>query len=141
MLTRATVSVVVAVAGLGLVTGCGSAGPSTLKQRDVVLEFASSDVPVPHCMPELGTRVIECADHALIQFPDARLLDVEIFPSVNLAQSVMRTGGNLIDKEGRPIRPFARVANVVVSLVAKPNSEQRRAILRALGGLRERLRR
>ncbi|HVU77602.1 MAG TPA: hypothetical protein VHC67_08465 [Gaiellaceae bacterium] len=130
-----------AVAALVL-GGCGAAGAPTLEQRDVVHDFASAGIRLPICQPLFHTKDIECADSALMHMaPDAKLVDVQVLPDAKLAQYIVRTGGNMQDGKGHTYPPFARVANVVVTLVARPTVSERRQIERAVALLRSRLER
>ena len=62
---------------------------------------------------------------------------VEVFPSVRLAQHVVAIGGNIEDESGRPITPFPRVANVVVTVAPSASQSERSRVLRALAALRK----
>lgn len=128
-------SCLVALVGVGVLSGCGSNRPPTLKQGEVVRAFASAGLPVPNCGAELGTKVIECADHSILLFPDVKVVGVEVFPTVRFARDyAMGIGGST------GVRPFGRVGNVVVIAVSKLSGRQRHQIDRAMSLMRSDLR-
>ena len=110
----------------------GAASAPTLEQRDVVHAFASVGIALPICQSFPHTNDVECADFGFGGLQDPKLVDVQVFPNVKLARYAVRVGGNIEDGKGHQYPPFARVANVVVTLVARPTASQRRRIERAV---------
>jgi hypothetical protein len=63
---------------------------------------------------------------------------VERFPSVRLARYVVAAGGNISDgKTGHIQQPFARIANVVVTVDSNASRVDHVRVLQAVHKLRE----
>jgi hypothetical protein len=62
---------------------------------------------------------------------------VERFSSARLARYVVAVGGNIPDDKTGHIRPFARIANVVVTIDPNASHEERLRVLRAIQKLRQ----